>query len=216
MLNNYDKMLKNHIASFLKVGKRKIDIYGLQNDEQDSELAFTQAGSEKDKIKFPFLVLIRFPDILITDDSMTKRPANYEGYSLIEDNDKKITLNCMRCELSYALDIYAENKKTTEDLAMQVYFKLRNNPNFNVEIKLPFKDDNGSQLTVSCIPDIVMDGTMSHLKTQDNLSAQLYRLRIKFILKNVNIFDFSEKEVIENINYEILVRLGESTKWEIL
>lgn len=216
MLNNYDKMLKNHIASFLKVGKRKIDIYGLQNDEQDSELAFTQAGSEKDKIKFPFLVLIRFPDILITDDSMTKRPANYEGYSLIEDDDRKITLNCMRCELSYALDIYAENKKTTEDLAMQVYFKLRNNPNFNVEIKLPFKDDNGSQLTVSCIPDIVMDGTMSHLKTQDNLSAQLYRLRIKFILKNVNIFDFSEKEVIENINYEILVRLGESTKWEIL
>lgn len=216
MLNNYDKMLKNHIASFLKVGKRKIDIYGLQNDEQDSELAFTQAGSEKDKIKFPFLVLIRFPDILITDDSMTKRPANYEGYSLIEDNDRKITLNCMRCELSYALDIYAENKKTTEDLAMQVYFKLRNNPNFNVEIKLPFKDDNGSQLTVSCIPDIVMDGTMSHLKTQDNLSAQLYRLRIKFILKNVNIFDFSEKEVIENINYEILVRLGDSSKWEIL
>lgn len=216
MLNNYDKMLKNHIASFLKVGKRKIDIYGLQNDEQDSELAFTQAGSEKDKIKFPFLVLIRFPDILITDDSMTKRPANYEGYSLIEDDDRKITLNCMRCELSYALDIYAENKKTTEDLAMQVYFKLRNNPNFNVEIKLPFKDDNGSQLTVSCIPDIVMDGTMSHLKTQDNLSAQLYRLRIKFILKNVNIFDFSEKEVIENINYEILVRLGDSSKWEIL
>lgn len=216
MLNNYDKMLKNHIASFLKVGKRKIDIYGLQNDEQDSELAFTQAGSEKDKIKFPFLVLIRFPDILITDDSMTKRPANYEGYSLIEDDDRKITLNCMRCELSYALDIYAENKKTTEDLAMQVYFKLRNNPNFNVEIKLPFKDEDGSQLTVSCIPDIVMDGTMSHLKTQDNLSAQLYRLRIKFILKNVNIFDFSEKEVIENINYEILVKLGDSPKWEIL
>lgn len=216
MLNNYDKMLKNHIASFLKVGKRKIDIYGLQNDEQDSELAFTQAGSEKDKIKFPFLVLIRFPDILITDDSMTKRPANYEGYSLIEDDDRKITLNCMRCELSYALDIYAENKKTTEDLAMQVYFKLRNNPNFNVEIKLPFKDEDGSQLTVSCIPDIVMDGTMSHLKTQDNLSAQLYRLRIKFILRNVNIFDFSEKEVIENINYEILVKLGDSPKWEIL
>lgn len=216
MLNNYDKMLKNHIASFLKVGKRKIDIYGLQNDEQDSELAFTQAGSEKDKIKFPFLVLIRFPDILITDDSMTKRPANYEGYSLIEDDDRKITLNCMRCELSYALDIYAENKKTTEDLAMQVYFKLRNNPNFNVEIKLPFKDEDGSQLTVSCIPDIVMDGTMSHIKTQDNLSAQLYRLRIKFILKNVNIFDFSEKEVIENINYEILVKLGDSPKWEIL
>lgn len=216
MLNNYDKMLKNHIASFLKVGKRKIDIYGLQNDEQDSELAFTQAGSEKDKIKFPFLVLIRFPDILITDDSMTKRPANYEGYSLIEDADRKITLNCMRCELSYALDIYAENKKTTEDLAMQVYFKLRNNPNFNVEIKLPFNDENGSQLTVSCIPDIVMDGTMSHLKTQDNLSAQLYRLRIKFILKNVNIFDFSEKEVIENINYEILVKLEDSSKWEIL
>lgn len=216
MLNNYDKMLKNHIASFLKVGKRKIDIYGLQNDEQDGELAFTQAGSEKDKIKFPFLVLIRFPDILITDDSMTKRPANYEGYSLIEDDDRKITLNCMRCELSYALDIYAENKKTTEDLAMQVYFKLRNNPNFNVEIKLPFKDEDGSQLTVSCIPDIVMDGTMSHLKTQDNLSAQLYRLRIKFILKNVNIFDFSEKEVIENINYEILVKLGDSPKWEIL
>jgi len=207
MLNCYDKALKNHVESFLKVGKRKIKVYGLQNEDSEEDLGFTQAGLKTDSLTFPMVMLIRLPEIEITDNAMTKRPANYEGYLAIDDSSK-VSLNVMRCSLHYVLDVVAENRKTTEDIGTQLYFRLRNHPNFSVSISLPVKDSEGNILTTECTPNLVLSNSLTHVRSNNNELAQLYRLRISFDLENVNIFDF-ENQTSYDIDYKILASLKE-------
>ena len=205
MLNCYDKILKKHIESFLKVGKKSIFVYGLQNEEAQEELGFSQAGEKSDKIVFPLVMLVRLPGVEITDDAMTKRPATYEGYVDLTSGQKYVSLNCMRCTLSYVVDVFAENRKVAEDIGTQLYFRLRTHPNIDVDISLPIKDENGKQLLVSCTPDIVLDPALQHLRSQTNELSQYYKFRIKFDLKNVNIFDY-EEDKLKEIKYEILAK----------
>jgi len=202
MLNCYDKILKKHIESFLKVGTKSIMVYGLQNEETQDSLAFSQAGDKSDKIAFPLVTLIRLPSVEITDDAMTKRPATYEGFLEVNETTKKVRVNCMRCTLSYYVDIVAENRKTAEDIGLQLYFRLRTHPNFDVNISLPVKNEEGKQIQVVCTPDIVMDAGLQHIRSQTQELSQYYKFRLKFDLKNVNVFDYEYGEIY-NINYSI-------------
>ena len=213
MLFIYDKVLKKYVKSFLKVGNRQINVYGLQSDEANEEMTFTQAGAKNDKVEFPIVTILRFPDVNITDFSGTKRAGNYEGYYLIDEPNRKVTINFMRATLSYAIDIYAENKKTAEDLGMQLYFRLRNNPNPQVFINLPIKDSEGKQFSIECVPNIVMNDQLTHLRSQNNENAQLYRFRLKFTLENVNIYDFSEKELYD-FEYEVVAKLSHNKTYK--
>lgn len=212
MLNCYDKALKSHVESFLKVGKRKIKVYGLQNEDSEEDLGFTQAGLQTDTLVFPMVMLIRLPGIDITDNAMTKRPANYEGYLAI-DGTSKVSLNVMRCSLHYVLDVVAENRKAAEDIGTQLYFRLRNHPNFNVSISLPIKDSKGNTLSTECIPNLVLSNSLTHVRSNNNELAQLYRLRIELDLENVNIFDF-ENQMSYDIDYRILVSLREPVNFK--
>lgn len=207
MLNCYDKILKKHLESFLKVGTKSIMVYGLQNEETQDSLAFSQAGDKSDKITFPLVTLIRLPSVEITDDAMTKRPATYEGFLEVNDINKKVRVNCMRCTLSYYVDIVAENRKTAEDIGLQLYFRLRTHPNFIVTVPLPVKNEKGEQLQVTCTPDIVMDAGLQHMRPQTQELSQYYKFRLKFDLKNVNIFDYEFGEVYD-INYSLQVKLN--------
>lgn len=213
MLSIYDKTLKKYLKSFLKIGNRQINVYGLSSDDSQEDMTFTQAGKENDKITFPLLAMVRLPDVEITDWANTKRQGTHSGYYLIDKPDKKVTVNVMRCNLSYAVDVYAENKKTAEDLGTQLYFRLRNNPNFSVWINLPIRDDEGNQYSVECVPDLVLDPVMSHLRVQNNENAQLYRFRIKFTLENVNIYDFAEKELY-NLEYSVVAKLSHEENYK--
>ena len=213
MLNVYDKVLKNHISSFLKVGKKSIRIIGVQNEDSQEELMVTQEGLKTDTLSFPIITLIRLPDIEITDDAGTKRASTYTGFLInTPDSPSKVSLTCMRCTLSYYIDIYAENRKVVEDIGMQLFFKLRTHPNINVLISLPIKDADGNDISVKCVPDIILDKTMSHVRSQNLESAQLYKFRIKLELQNVNIYDFEFEELC-NIEYKVLARLSSESEY---
>lgn len=207
MLNVYDQCLKKHIESFLSVGrgKHKIPVFGLQNEDELGDSVYTQAGAKTDKVGFPMVTIIRLPQILITDQAMTKRPANYAGYFL-QETDIGVHLNVMRCDLSYAIDTYATNKKETEDLSIQLYHRLRNNPQLTVDILLPIKNKDGLVENARCVCDIVMSPEIVHLKIQGTETPQVYRLRSQFFLKNVNLYDISAKEFV-SLEYVITAQL---------
>lgn len=208
MLDAYDKVIKAHLESFLKVGDREIKVYGLQNEDDSGDSIFSQAGAGKDKIEFPFVTAVRLPQVIITDHAMTKRPSNYSGYFLINEPGKQVNLNCMRCDLAYAFDVYGENKKITEDIGTQLYFRLRNNNELKVQIVLPVRNMHGEIESATCVCDIVMKDTMTHMRLQGNDSAQIYKFRIEATLKNVNIYDITEKEMYK-FNYFVTARLAE-------
>lgn len=207
MIHAYDKALKLHIAQFLQIGDRKVYLAGLQNEEDSDDLLMNQIGSKDDVTEFPVLSLIRLPRVEITDDAQTKRTQTYNGYYLIDQPDQKVTLNVMRCNLYYALDVWAENRRTVEDIGVQVFFRLRNNPNFKVINLLPVKNERGEQETGVCVPNIVLDAQMLHLKPQGDTLAQLYRYRMTFTLQNVNLYDYSMKQMLE-FNYFVQAKLA--------
>lgn len=212
MLDAYDKIVKQHIQSFLTINgatKTKIQVYGLQNEDESGEATFSQAGAEKDQIIFPLVSVFRKPTVEITDDSVTKTVANYDGYSLFSDSSGEMKLNCMRCTLQYAVDIYAENKKTCEDIATQLYFRLRNNPQLEVQIILPVRNAKGEIESATCIVDISMGPNMTHLKNQLPTEAQLYKMRIEFSLKNCNIYDVTSRE-FQKLEYTVIAKIDGS------
>lgn len=207
MINAYDKALKHHISQFLEIGDRIIRLVGLSDENAADELLVDQIGEKKDEVEFPVLSLIRLPRIEITDNPQTKRQQNYAGYSLIDEPDRKVSLNAMRCDLFYALDVWAENRKTVEDIGIQVYFRLRNNPNFKVTCLLPIKNEQGEQETGVCVPNLVLDPQMLHLKSPNDTLAQLYQYRMTFKLQNVNLYDYSIKQMYE-IEYFVQAKLS--------
>lgn len=213
MLNIYDRILKNHIASFLKVGKKSIRVLGLQNEDSQDELMVNQGGLKTDTLTFPIISLIRLPEVEITDDAGTKKAATYTGFLInTPESADKVSLTCMRCTLSYYIDIYAENRKVVEDIGMQLFFKLRTHPNISVSITLPIKDAGGNDISVNCTPDIVLDKTLSHVRNQNLESMQLYKFRIKLELQNVNIYDF-EVEELYNFEYKVLAKLSSESEY---
>lgn len=212
MLDAYDKIVKCHIQSFLTIDgktKKQIKVYGLQNEDESNEAVMSQAGAENDKVEFPLVSVFRKPTIEVTDDSVTKRVSNYDGYTLLSDESGVGKLNCMRCTLQYAADVYAENKKTCEDIGTQLYFRLRNNPQLDVQIILPVKNSNGEIVSATCTTDIVMGPNMTHLRSQLQTDSQLYKLRLEFSLKNCNIYDVTFRQ-FQKIEYSVVAKIDGS------
>lgn len=205
MIDAYDKVILEHIRQFLKVGDTTIPIYAVSaEDAQDSLMTMAGLDERKaaDTISFPIVMLVRLPDIELTDDPMTKRELNYRGYNLKDTETGQITLNSMRCNLKYVILVFAENRKITEDLGTQLFYRLRNNNQILVNIRLPLKDDEGESLYVQSNPDIVMDGNLTQLRTQQQNLAQLYKLKFSFTLKHCQIFDFLAEKYY-NLEYTV-------------
>lgn len=201
MLKAYDIAVKKLIEVFAN----KIPVVGLQNDDstEASESVMSQTGlsSGHDVSSFPAISVFRGPEILIEDGSKTKRPGTYLGY--VEKTSKgPAYLVSMRSNLNYTIDVFDTTRASAERIALQLYFRLRNNP--QIEADFNFGDFDYS---VKCIADLQMGEEISNVKVQDKSKAQFYKIRMTFSLVNANIYDLLGKEPINNFRYYIDVRL---------
>ena len=200
----YDKVLKEHISQFLKIGDAQITLLGLSTEdshEQVLSIVGTQGG---DAVAFPIVSVVRLPSIEISDSSMTKRQLNYSGYDLEAEGVENIKLNAMRCDLKYSILVFAPTRKVTEDLATQLYFRLRNINQIKVNIRLPLKDGEGMPIYVQSDSDIVLDPSLIQVRAQQQNLAQMYLLKFNFTLKHCYIFDFSHENKY-NIEYQLSI-----------
>lgn len=206
MLKAYDVSVKN----LIKVFSNKIPVIGLQNDDStaNSESVMTQAGleSNQDITSFPVISVFRGPDLKITDGSITKRPGTYLGYTV---NTAKGTtyLVGMRGEVNYTVDVFDTTRASAEKIALQLYFRLRNNP--QIDVTFDFKD---FQYSAQATADIRMDEEVSHQAINDKTKAQVYKVRMGFTLSNVMIYDLLAKDPIAEIKYNIEVKQVGGTK----
>ena len=201
MLKAYDIAVKKRIEIFAN----KIPVVGLQNDDtsENSESVMSQTGlpDNKDISSFPVISVFRGPEITIEDGSKTKRVSTYLGY---EENTVRgpAYLVAMRGSLGYTVDVFDTTRASAEKIALQLYFRLRNNP--QIEADFYFKDFD---YTASCIADIQMGEEISNVKVQDKSKAQVYKIRMTFSLINVNLYDILGKDPISEIKYKIDVNI---------
>lgn len=201
MTDAVDRVIKNHIQSLLSFGGNKIPVISVGNADQE-EQGYSQLGMQGkgDRIPFPFVSVYRVSDITITDEAATKRVHNYTGYLISEaDNQPQIAatkLSYYRCNLSYTATVYAETRKMSEDIATSLYGKLRNNCEVDVVVVLPIKhkdvDEHGVEvfrdIAVKMRVDIEMQPTIQQVAPLDLTKAQVYKCRVSFLAKNVNIY----------------------------
>lgn len=191
MLDIVDKTLKYHIQNYLKINGKPIPLFSAMTADQDDQ-PLTQSGTadpaKPDMIELPFASLIRLPDIEISDNPMTKVVHTYQGYEFIEGDDETVvTYN--RCTLSYVITIFAVNRKQSEDLSAALFAALRSHCQLSITVFLPIeKDGKVLQLPMDMDSDIVMDGNITQQNQQQLDKAQLYKARISFKLKNVNLY----------------------------
>ena len=206
MLKAYDLSVKNLIEVFTN----NIPVIGLRNDDSsdNSESVNSQTGlSHPEEIStFPVISVFRGPDIKVVDGSSTKRPSTYLGY--VENTIKgPAYLVSMRCDLPYTIDVFDTTRASAEKIAMQLFFRLRNNP--QVEVNFNFKDFDYS---VSSIADIQMGEEITNTRVNDSSKAQVYKIRMGFTLVNANIYDLLGKEPIKEIRYKVDVNLDDSSE----
>lgn len=206
MLKAYDISVKKLIEVF----SNKIPVVGLQNDDttDTSESVMSQTGmsDNADVSSFPVISVFRGPELTINDGSKTKRPSTYLGY--VEDTLKgKAYLVSMRGNLNYTIDVFDTTRASAEKIALQLYFRLRNNP--QIEAEFYFKD---FEYKVTCIADIQMGEEISNVKVQDKSKSQIYKIRMNFSLVNANIYDLIDKEPITDIRYRIDVTMEGSNR----
>ena len=201
MTDSVDRVIRKHIENLLSFGGSKIPVISVGNADQE-EQSYSQLGMQGrgDRIQFPFVSLYRVSDITITDEAATKRVHNYTGYLINEaDNPPQIAatkLSYYRCNLSYTATVFAETRKMAEDIATALYGKLRNNCEVDVTIVLPIKqkdvDEKGTEvfrdIAVKMKVDIEMQPTIQQIAPLDLTKAQVYKCRISFLAKNVNIY----------------------------
>lgn len=212
MLDIVDKVIKNHIQSMTKINGEPVPVYSIATADADDQ-SFTQAGlanSKADRIKLPFMSLIRLPNINITDDNVTKRVHNYRAYKLFKGSD--ISLTYYRATLHYVVTLFAENRKVSEDIMTGLYASLRSNCQVTATIQLPIKDpvDDTKYVGVQMDSDIVMGDSIDQINPQDLTRSQIYKCRIAFDLKNVNIYNFTEY-MPGKFNIIIQSQVGEGT-----
>ena len=194
MLDIVDKVIKNHIQSMATIDRNPIPVFSIATADQDDQ-PMTQAGlanGKPDRIQLPFISLIRLPNIDITDDYITKRVHNYNSYKLFKDRGTMLTY--YRATLHYAITLFAENRKVSEDIMTSIYASLRNNCQITVTIQLPIKDptDDSKYVGVQFIGDIVMGASIEQINPIDLTKTQLYKCRIPFDVQNVNIYNIIE------------------------
>jgi hypothetical protein len=204
MIDMYDKVLKEHISQFLKIGDAQITLLGLSTEDSHEQVLSIVGAQGGDAVAFPIVSVVRLPSIEISDSSMTKRQLNYSGYALEAEGVENIKLNAMRCDLKYSILVFAPTRKVTEDLATQLYFKLRNINQIKVNIRLPLKDGEGMPIYVQSDSDIVLDPSLTQVRAQQQNLAQMYLLKFNFTLKHCYIFDFSQENNY-NIEYQLSI-----------
>lgn len=201
MTDAVDAVIVKHIEGLLSFFGKKIPVVSVGNADQE-EQAYSQLGmrGRGDRIPFPFVSVYRLSDITITDEANTKRVHNYTGYTIKQaDNPAQIAatkLSYYRCNLSYTATVYAETRKMAEDIATALYGKLRNNCEVDVTVVLPIKqkdvDENGVEvfrdIAVKMRVDLEMQQTIQQITPLDLTKAQVYKCRISFLAKNVNIY----------------------------
>ena len=203
MLKAYDIAVKD----LIKVFAPNIMVVGLQNDDStdEGEAAVAQAGKDtpEDKISYPIISVFRYPEIDITDGSMTKRASTSEGYgSLSESGERVISLVAMRSTLTYTIDVFDVTREAAEKIALGLYFRLRNNP--EIKATFEFEDFNRS---VECKAEIELKPGITNVRVNDKSKSQLYKIRFSFDLVNANIYDLIDREAIRFIEYSIRVSL---------
>lgn len=200
MLKAYDISVKKLIEVFAN----NIPVIGLQNDDStetsESVMAQASGNSVNDVSSFPVISVFRGPELTITDGAMTKRPSTYLGY--VESTSKgPAYLVSMRGDLEYTIDVFDTTRASAEKIALQLYFRLRNNP--QIDVTFDFKDFD---YQVNSISDLQMNEGISHQKINDKSRSQVYKIRMGFKLANVLIYDMLGKEPITEIKYSIEVR----------
>lgn len=205
MLDIVDKTLKYHIQNYLKINGKPIPLFSAMTSDQDDQ-PFTQSGTadpaKPDIIELPFASLIRLPDIEISDNPMTKVVHTYQGYDFIENDDQTV-LTYNRCTLSYVVTLFAVNRKQSEDIATALFAALRSHCQLSVTVFLPLeKDGKVIQLPMEMDADIVMDGNITQQNQQQLDKAQLYKARISFKLKNVNLYSLLSQK---HYSYKVFI-----------
>ena len=204
MVKTYDRA----VLDLIKVFTNNIPVIGLQNDDTGdiSESTFTQAGKKtpEDKVPLPLISVFRNPEIAITDSSVTKRPSMGVGYRWV-DSEGYYSLVCMRTTLSYTVDVIGVSKASVEDIAVKLFFRLRNNPEIRVDFSFPDAD-----YKTVCKAEIQLGDKLTHIRTNTPANSQLYKIRFTFNLVNANIYDLINKPVT-GITYSIEVKLNESS-----
>lgn len=212
MIDAVDKVIKMHIQKLLSVKGKAISVFSAMSADQDDQ-PVTAAGMNKkpDKIEFPFASLSRMPAIDITDSNVTKRIHNYTGYTIIPHTNIRLTYN--RCTLHYVVTIFAENRKTSEDLAVNLYAAMRNNCMISAVIQLPIEhpEYKGKYIGAPMHSDIVLGAQIEQVNPQQSDKAQMYKCRISFDVQNVNIYNFTEDA---SGTYNVIVRSKLSTDSE--
>lgn len=205
MVRAYDIAVKKLIEVFAN----KILVVGLQNETQgdigESVVDQVANDSPEDKMSLPVISVFRNPEIQITDGSMTKRAGTAEGYSWEDDNGRAISLVAMRSTLTYTVDVFDVSRASAEEVALKLYFRLRNNP----EIEALFKFDDFNHFE-TCKAEIQMNENIVHQRLNENTKAQAYKIRFSFSLVNANIYDLLSRD-FPSLNYEIVVKLKEES-----
>ena len=191
MLKAYDVGVKKLIEVFAP----NIKVIGLQNDDSTdtSESVMSQAGknSPEDKISFPIISVFRNPSIEIIDGAMTKRSSTYQGYQ-VREGDRVLSLVTLRANLEYTIDVFEVTRAAAEEIALKLFFRLRNNP----EIVTTFDfDEYGYSL--NCTSTIQLEDSIENQRVNSADKIQCSKLRFSFKLANVNIYDLLDKDAPE-------------------
>lgn len=197
MLDAVDKVIIQHIRNILSdVGGKDISVFSIATADTDDQ-PYNQAGQEEgkqpDRVEFPFVGVVRAPDIDITDYNMTKRVHNYTGYKLSEGAGSQLTY--YRCTLHYLATVFAENRKVSEDIATALYGKLRNYCQVSVLIRLPIEIDGPEKkyAAADMDVDIELGPNIKQVVPMSTDKAQVYKARITFDVKNVNVYHTQEE-----------------------
>lgn len=201
MTDAVDKVIVKHVQDLLSHSGYTIPVVSVGNSDQD-EQEYSQLGmrGKGDRISYPFVSIYRMSDIAVTDEANTKRVHNYTGYLVNEaTNPPQIAatkLSYYRCNLTYTATVFAETRKMAEDIATALYGKLRNNCEVDVVVVLPLKhrdvDEKGAEvfrdIAVTMKVDLELPQTIQQVAPLDFSKAQVYKCRIQFLAKNVNIY----------------------------
>lgn len=203
MLKAWDKAVLEHIKLFTN----KIPVVGLQNDDSspsaESVVSQIDKGHSGEGPTFPAISVFRNPEVLISDSSVTKRAATSPGISQIE-GDKAISLLVMRASLTYTVDVFDTTRASAEEIALRLYYRLRNNP--QVSARTIFKD---FKFYADCIADLHLKESLTNMETQGLKTSQIYKIRFSFTLDNVNLYDLIGRDLPKEIHYFVTVSLSD-------
>lgn len=187
MLDAVDKVVKTHIQNLFAIDGTQLPVFSLATADADDQL-YSQAGNTKrpDTVEFPFASLVRLPNIDITDYNVTKRVHTYTGYKFLDGSEARLTYS--RCSLHYSVTVFAESRKAAEDLATALYGRLRHYCQITVAIRLPIEVDKDVYAAAEMQSDIVLGPTIEEVNPLALDKAQVYKCRITFELKNVNLY----------------------------